>query len=234
MGKEVPIFGTSQNPVSPCLLLALLCDVFVLSRTRAVTEIQIPGKMDAKTIPGVDFRAREEANSAPPVDVARNLHSHPFSAEELSAYLGREVESYTPLEKGAIRYKQSHACRVEIKLKPGSTASSAKSTPSKSSPFDEAKRPARVKTFFVKRAVIRELPHAIAKANTAPMKLLRDGRANTNEALFLNEFVKNDPEFLSWFSMEKSSSAQLRIYPGYFCEARHCPAHPLDSSGGEK
>jgi hypothetical protein len=28
LGKKVPIFGMSKNPVSPCLLFALLFDLF--------------------------------------------------------------------------------------------------------------------------------------------------------------------------------------------------------------
>jgi hypothetical protein len=66
LGKRVPIEGMSENPVPPCLLFALLFDLFVLSRTmilgrseletlnleenRPSGNLQISGKMDPKHI----------------------------------------------------------------------------------------------------------------------------------------------------------------------------------------
>ena len=53
MGKKVPIFGISKNPISPCLLSVLLFDLSISPRGIALVKIQIWGRMDPKNIPTV-------------------------------------------------------------------------------------------------------------------------------------------------------------------------------------
>jgi len=94
------------------------------------------------------------------VDMLRSIQDGSvITAQDLSKMIrGPQISSYHALEKDAVRYKQSHACR--LRFDNGSTA-------------------------FLKRIVLRELPGAITKAQTMPHKLLRDIKANVNESNFL-------------------------------------------------
>ena len=53
LGTKVTIFGRSRNPVPPCLPFTTLFDLFVLSRSIALMEIQASSEMDPKSKPSV-------------------------------------------------------------------------------------------------------------------------------------------------------------------------------------
>jgi 3'-phosphoadenosine 5'-phosphosulfate (PAPS) 3'-phosphatase len=147
---------------------------------------------------------KSTGTSAPPVDVARNLFGDPFSANELAHYLQGTITndetindhspapSYSLDADSAIRYKLSHACRIKI-ISPTKTTST-----------------------FCKRAVLRELQYAMEKSIKTPYKLARDIKANTNEAIFLNECVKDSEVFKGKFGNQGKSKI-LRVFPPYFC-----------------
>lgn len=129
-----------------------------------------------------------KSDTVPPqaIDICRTISGQPFTL----AYLGETVygdasavEGWTAPEEGAVRYKQSHACRIHLRTKKGSGDGGG---------VVGAKDVASV---FCKRIVLRELPYAVQKATTAPFKLARDVRANGVEASFLHsaalkEFVQ--------------------------------------------
>ena len=155
-----------------------------------------------------DVNMEESIGTQPPVDIARNLFGDSFSAEELTGYLRSSTHDnsapalpYSLDADSAIRYKLSHACRIKIN---------------------------NTKTAFCKRAVLRELPYAIEKSIKTPYKLARDIKANTNEAIFLNECVKDCEIFKEKFGNNGKSDV-LRVFPPYFCEAIVYPHYPLDS-----
>lgn len=107
------------------------------------------------------------------VDVARTVWGDPYTTAHLAQLVATHpaqvppddampIVRYTAPESSAVRYKQSHACRLRWTHPNGSGGSA-----------------------FLKRIVLRELPQAMAKLRSAPFKLTRDVQANVNEAHLL-------------------------------------------------
>ena len=158
-----------------------------------------------------------------PFDVARTLDGQPFSTAFLENALGADAGSlrgWSLDPQSTFRFKQSVACRVRLHWKDGS-------------PHE--------KSLFCKRSVLRELPHAVQKATSAPFKLRRDIQANVNEATFLQRFDFSDlaaprPAAATTNSAgddtaigsrdDKSSSFRLVIRWPYLAEQRVFPATP--------
>jgi len=119
----------------------------------------------------------------------------------------RQVNWVRALEKSAVRFKQSVACRVEM----GTTLENGEE---------------EVSTVFVKRIVSRELPYAMSKVISAPHKLKRDMKANLNEMEFLNcDIVKND-----LFSQKNDSKCgqHVEIALPYFTQKKVFKDSPID------
>ena len=159
-----------------------------IQRQRAVLELLAPALL-------VESLSDDEDQA---VDIARNLQGEPWSIEELSKALGAspgEIMGYTVSESEAVRYKQSHACRLRLVLSDSSCCIP--------------------KSIFCKRIVLRELPYAMHKMRTAPFKLPRDLAANLNEAKFLSsplakEFNGRD-EIVTAYQLEQRTFDQSPI-----------------------
>eukprot|EP00092_Neocalanus_flemingeri_P036354 GFUD01039577.1.p1 GENE.GFUD01039577.1~~GFUD01039577.1.p1 ORF type:complete len:793 (+),score=183.94 GFUD01039577.1:41-2380(+) len=135
------------------------------------------------------------------VDLIRNISDGTVITPEYFNHVigGDTISSYYSLESDAVRYKQSHACRII---------------------FDTGK------TAFLKRIVLRELPSAIEKAKTLPYKLQRDVNANMNESNFLkNPLVTkfNNTE------NSNAKQGRLQIVKAYDCQALVYADNPIDS-----
>eukprot|EP01134_Creolimax_fragrantissima_P004289 CFRG4289T1 len=95
------------------------------------------------------------------LDIARDIDGQPFTVQELRNILKDDsIVGFSSNEREAIRYKQSHACR--IRLIGGSISS-----------------------VFYKRTVLRELPYAVHKSRSVPYKIKRDVKSLQVEANFL-------------------------------------------------
>jgi len=111
----------------------------------------------------------ESGGHAQALDIVRDLNGEPLTVKQLSSALGLGPDvvlaSFSASEQESIRYKQSTACRIRLKY----TSDSANN---KNAPT----------SLFYKRAVLRELPNALAKAISAPFKIARDVKSMLVEA----------------------------------------------------
>lgn len=110
------------------------------------------------------------------IDVARSIWGEPFTVTDFERVVARQHDGGAPVavdgstrvlryrapESAAVRYKQSHACRLEWTDATGKIGSA-----------------------FLKRIVMRELPSAVHKLSNASWKLVRDIKGNANEAWVL-------------------------------------------------
>eukprot|EP00041_Stephanoeca_diplocostata_P026628 m.720979 g.720979 ORF g.720979 m.720979 type:complete len:1005 (-) comp23011_c0_seq1:245-3259(-) len=151
----------------------------------------------------------EAAASA--VDIARNINGEPFDAAELSEYIfgnRHAIASYTCPESDAVRYKQSHCCRLRFRLS-----------------SDNVSTMSAVTSAFYKRSVLRELPHAVAKLVKHRYKIKRDVQSLTVEASILASTSLQD------FSA-KFSNIHLALPYKVFRRAYSADNHPIDSRFG--
>ncbi|GBG30930.1 Inositol monophosphatase 3 [Hondaea fermentalgiana] len=125
-------------------------------RTHQELAVRIQALPEVARLYGLEVAEDEEPQA---LDMVRDVEGNPLTPQDFGKMLGREVTSYRVNESDAVRFKQSAACRIRC-----SPAGSV----------------------FYKRVALRELPYAIFKSKTTPMKLLRDVKSTGVEVAFLN------------------------------------------------
>lgn len=151
------------------------------------------------------------ADTPQAVDITRRIDGEPFTSDDLSLAVFNEcgkVKSYSAPEVEAVRYKQSHACRVRLSLT---------NADSRSGSLED------VKSVFCKRIVLRELPYALQKMRTAPFKLARDVQANLNEARFVTS------DLVQEFNNRFSPACKIVVAHKLEQQAYAADSHPVDS-----
>ena len=162
----------------------------------------------------------DSSQGAPPLavqalDIARSIDGEPFSVDLLAALIGHPpgaIAGYRCDEADAVRYKQSVASRVRLLPAPAGDSAAEQSEGSLTAPT----------SFFYKRAVLRELPHALKKARIYPFKIRRDVRSNMVEASFLAHSTELPRAFMA------ASGVQIAL-PYRVEQAAYPEANPIDS-----
>ena len=128
---------------------------------------------------------RTENGQASASDVCRDTYGLPITVSALNQCVhgsGGDIVAYHCPEAEAQRYIMSQACRLHLQYATSISGSTSGST----SGGDVDGGVTRPTSVFLKRAVMRDLPSAAAKAISAPHKLARDVRSYLVEASFLS------------------------------------------------
>lgn len=164
-------------------------------------------------------------------DIARTIWGDPFTCASLQKLVvpsstfadGAQIDHYWTKDAEAVRYKQSHASRISwVYADPGTNdAADAPGAPAATTSDATTALPTSA---FMKRMVLRELPHAIKKLSIAPYKLQRDMAANINEARFLAS-----PLAKQFNEMAACATQQCEIAAAYSIEQHLHSNYPIDS-----
>ena len=147
------------------------------------------------------------------LDILRDISGQPLTPTELSQAVGcapSAVEAISCPESGCVvRYKQSIAGRIFLHAV---------------ACLDGEQTVAPPPSVFYKRAVLRELPYALQKAEQHPFKIVRDVKSNCVEATFLQSAL------LAQFC--DAAGGRVQVARPYRVEQRAFKLNPIDSRFG--
>eukprot|EP00760_Papus_ankaliazontas_P015210 PhM_4_TR16406/c2_g1_i1/m.61747 len=146
----------------------------------------------------------DDDNEGAASDICRTVHGAPFTLELLNKAIpsssSNPIIRFCCPESSSVRYKMAWCARLIIERRDGARES-----------------------YFIKRSVMRDLPHARAKMKNAATqhKLARDVRSYEVES-----------NFLKWYSTTTASTTSLLppIARAVYCDSIVCRESPLDSA----
>eukprot|EP01051_Picozoa_sp_SAG22_P009566 SAG22_NODE_805_length_7096_cov_28.481206_6_plen_305_part_00 len=207
-----------------------LCSTFLQElNTELVALFGLRGDVNGAVTTGSD--AAQDDDDLQALDILRSISGQPLTPAELSQAVGcgpGAVVAISCPESGSVRYKQSVAGRIFLHTAgTGAPAAAcggeAAATVAAGGAVAGAVAPPA--SVFYKRAVLRELPYALQKAEQYPFKIVRDVKSNCVEAVFLQSAL------LEKFCHGTADGGTAVARP-YRVEQRAFDSNPIDSRFG--